>query len=136
MNIPSLNERTLRRDIAACSFMTGTEIQVGFVLVYMLSRFILSYSQVATLDEAVRLLPDAIWWLKADGVDVVAGIHESVSLEWNGDVDLNDGEVQKMREAYLNRLSFIGSIGMGTTGNLQHQLSTLEAELEEDLTYL
>ena len=38
---------------------------------------------------------------------VVPGIHESVKLEWSGDVDQNDGEVQKMRESYLNRLSFL-----------------------------
>ena len=49
--------------------------------------------QMTILDEAIRLLPDAVWWLEADNVDVVSGISESVCLEWSGDVDLNDGEV-------------------------------------------
>ena len=88
---------------------------------------------MSTLDEAARLLPDAVWWIKADGVDVVPGI---VKLEWSGDVNLNDGKVQKMREAYLNPLSCIATLRMGSTGDLQHQLSTLEAELFEDLTFL
>ena len=83
MNIPVLNERTLRRDIAAGSYRIGTDIQVnrsfcvqvGPVLYYACTSML---TQVAILDEAVRLLPDAVWWLKADGVDVVSGIGESV----------------------------------------------------------
>ena len=54
---------------------------------------------MAILDEAIRLLPDAAQWLEADGVDVVSGISKSVYLEWSGDVDFNDGEVQLMRAA-------------------------------------
>lgn len=92
---------------------------------------------MAILDEAVRLLPDAMWWLKADGVDVVSGISESVRLEWSGDVDLNDGEVEKVRVAYLNRLKFIENIGMNRSNDqLQHDLTVLEKELKEDLTFL
>ena len=33
---------------------------------------------MAALDEAIRLLPNAVWWVKVDGVDVVAGLGESV----------------------------------------------------------
>ena len=55
---------------------------------------------MATLDEAVRLLPHAVWWLKADAVDVITGIQESVRLEWRSDVDLNDGEVYRIRITY------------------------------------
>ena len=94
---------------------------------------------MAILDEAVRLLPDAVWWLKADGVDVVSGISESVRLEWSGDVDLNDGEIQRMREAYLNRLEFIENIGIEHrkgADQVQQDLVTLELELKEDLSFL
>lgn len=92
---------------------------------------------MAILNEAVRLLPDAVWWLKTDGVDVVSGISESVRLEWSGDANLNDGEVQKVRAAYLNRLKFIENIGMNkSNGQLQHDLTVLENELKEDLTFL
>ena len=50
---------------------------------------------MATLDEGARLLPNAVWWLKADGVDVLPGLGES---EWSGDVDLGDGRVQCIHE--------------------------------------
>lgn len=40
------------------------------------------------IEEALRLLPSANWWIKADGVDVISSLEESMRLEWNGDVDL------------------------------------------------
>ena len=55
------------------------------------------------IDEAKRLLPSTKWWIKADGVDIVSGLSESVTLEWSGDVDLNDGMVEKMHNTYLKR---------------------------------
>lgn len=91
------------------------------------------------LDEAVRLLPDAVWWLKADGVDVVSGISESVCLEWSGDVDFNDGELQRTRAEYLNRLEFIENIGMEHRRRddwVQQDLATLELEIKDDLNFL
>ena len=94
---------------------------------------------MATLDEAVRILPEATWWIKADGVDVVSGLRESVNLKWRGDADLNDGSVQKMHAAYLNRLDFISKIGLGDRRGyfqLQQDLTNLESELTDDLTFL
>ena len=32
--------------------------------------------------------PDACWWIKGDGVDVVKGLFESTKGIWSGDVDL------------------------------------------------
>ena len=102
MNIPALTERTLRREIAGTSFTTGAEIQVNTTNFNIYRACLLS--QMATLDEAVRILPEATWWIKADGVDVMSGLRESVNLKWHGDADLNDGSVQKMHAAYLNHL--------------------------------
>ena len=48
--------------------------------------------------------PTAWWWLKADGCDLVKGLKESVKLQWSGDVDLNDGQLQKQYEEYVSRL--------------------------------
>ncbi len=39
--------------------------------------------------------PTAQWWLKADGVDIVSGLEESVTHTWNGDVDLGDRKLQE-----------------------------------------
>ena len=56
------------------------------------------------IEEALRLLPSANWWIKADGVDVISSLEESMRLEWNGDVDLGDGHTQALYEKYRGRL--------------------------------
>ena len=92
--------------------------------------------QTATLDEAADMLPDAVWWLKADGVDVVAGLGESVRLEWSGDVDLNDGTLQANHEAYLQHLKFIETIGLKGEKTFLQDITQLESGVKEDLQFL
>ena len=94
---------------------------------------------MTVLDEAARLLPDANWWVKADGVDVVPGICESVRKEWSGDVDLADGKIKQTHDAYLNRLKSTKSIGLGPRkGHLQIQqdLVQLHLDLTDDVAFL
>ena len=55
------------------------------------------------LDAALRSNPNAQWWLKGDGCDIVAGVGESVRLEWSGDKDLDTGELAKTYAAYRSR---------------------------------
>ena len=50
------------------------------------------------------MLPEAMWWIKSDGVDVVSGLMESTKRVWNGDVDLGDGVVQMKHANYIHRL--------------------------------
>ena len=63
--------------------------------------------QTYVLDEAAKHHPNAWWWLKADGCDVVNGLAESMRGAWSGDVDLNDGELQQQHKAYQDRLARI-----------------------------
>ena len=49
---------------------------------------------MAALDELVSLNPNAQWWIKGDGTDIVKGLCQSVSGQWSGDVDLDDGKLQ------------------------------------------
>ncbi len=56
---------------------------------------------MATLDHAVEVHPEAKWWIKADGCDIVSGLEESVRLEWNGDA------VQELYHMYRTRRSAI-----------------------------
>ena len=94
---------------------------------------------MTSLDEAARLLPGAIWWVKADGVDVVAGLSESVRNEWSGDVDLNDGKVKQMHDAYISRLKMVDRIGLGGRREhtkLQEDLAHLESDLKDDIAFL
>ena len=92
---------------------------------------------MTTLDEGARLLPNAVWWLKADGVDVLPGLGESVRREWSGDVDLGDGQVKQLHDTYLNRLKFIKSIGLGqSVEHARQDLVHLGSDMKEDLTFL
>ena len=43
------------------------------------------------LEKLVSINPTARWWIKGDGTDVIKGLWQSVTGEWSGDVDLNDG---------------------------------------------
>ncbi|XP_062508087.1 uncharacterized protein LOC134184419 isoform X4 [Corticium candelabrum] len=92
--------------------------------------------QGITLDKASECNPGARWWIKADGCDVIPGLHESVCLEWSGDVDLNDETLQKTYKKYRDRLKDISSIGKSSTSQTRLVLSTLQSELTEDLQYL
>ncbi len=94
-----------------------------------------SIAQVATLEDAHRLHPSARWWVKADGCDLdgcdlVSGLEESLRCEWNGDVDLDTGELQQLYNSYLNRLKRIASI---LTSISQDTLKALKEE-EDDIT--
>ena len=60
--------------------------------------------QFAVLDDAAKHHPDAWWWLKADGCDINQGLKESLQRQWSGDVDLNDGSLQKQYDDYINRI--------------------------------
>ena len=93
----------------------------------------------AALGEAGRLLPDAEWWVKADGVDVVPGITESVRKEWSGDVDLNDGSIEQTHEADMKRVKSTQNIGLGHRKRhslVQQDLVQLELDLTDDVTFL
>ena len=92
---------------------------------------------MATLDEGARLLPNAAWWLKADGVDVLPGLGESVRKEWSGDIDLGDGRVQCMHDAYMKRLKFVKQFGLTCSmEQSKEDLMHFELEVQEDLTFL
>ena len=92
---------------------------------------------MATLDEGAHLFHGAVWWVKADGVDVLHGLGESVRKQWSGDVDLGDGQVKRMHEAYLKRLQFAKQIGLSCSlEQSKEDFMHLVAELEEDLHFL
>ncbi len=84
--------------------------------------------------ESVHLAnPDCNWWLKGDRCDVVGGLGESTRFVWSGDVDHNDGEVQKMYQTYRNLLDFIASmrtITCDTVANLKKCSALLLQEKE------
>ena len=62
---------------------------------------------------------------------------ESTKLQWNGDIDLNDGALQEQYEAYKSRLAFAESVGVnGEHSNVAGQLATIASDLSDDLTFI
>lgn len=81
--------------------------------------------------------PNSWWWVKADGVDLVPGLGESMRREWSGDVDLNDGSLQEQYNVYIQRLDFIKDLGLDgrkSHSQLLQDLHTSHQALADDLT--
>ena len=57
--------------------------------------------------------PGVHWWLKGDGTDVVKGLWQSTSGEWAGDVDLNDGRLQRQYSDFKIRMEEVKNLGVG-----------------------
>ena len=83
------------------------------------------------LDDAVKHHPDAWWWLKADGVDINQGLQESLQRQWSGDVNLNDGSLQKQYNDYINRIEQAKNLGLE-----RHQLYLLLSDFTKDLKFI
>ena len=76
------------------------------------------------LRKLAALNPDAHWWIKGDGTDVVKGLWESVSGQWAGDVDLNDGKVKQLYKEFQDRITWVKRMGLDR--------ATIE-QIQEDL---
>ena len=99
----------------------------------------MKYVQTSVLDEACRTHPNAWWWIKTDGCDLVSGLCESTKLEWSGDVDFNDGQLQKMHENYRQYLTFVSGIGLEDRWNptlILEDLCTCSKRLAEDVSFI
>ena len=72
---------------------------------------------------------------------MVGGLEESVQLEWNGDVDLGTGELQKMYRTYQDRLKRVKSVtrNIFVPAERYYLIQSLKQErddLKEDLTFI
>ena len=62
---------------------------------------------------------------------------ESTTLQWNGDVDLNDGKLQDQYKAYRKRLDFVETIDLNGEGSdVACELTTASRELLNDLDFI
>ena len=57
-------------------------------------------------------------------------------MKWSGDVDLNDGCLQRDYDAYQQRLKQIKKIGLSDQSNVCDQLNALLDSLNIDLEFL
>ena len=92
--------------------------------------------QVHVLDEAKKANPDAWWWIKADGCDILPGVAESTKGIWSGDVDLNDGYLEEQKAAYKNRLPRIEKLHMDNRHYASTELCAHFTDLQKDKEFL
>ena len=137
-NVPGLSERTLQRRIASSGILTGSGIQVS--LWASLSQIIVCCNvQVVMLDAAAKAKPNALWWIKGDACDVIPGLCESMQLKWSGDVDLNDGNIERDYQQYKSRLQMVSTLGLGVRRArpvFKDDLSTVHQNLVKDKDFL
>lgn len=98
--------------------------------------YILASLQMHVLDEAAKQHPNAWWWLKGDGCDLVPGLGESTRLVWSGDVDLNDGKLQEAYKAYRERLDHVAQVQKKKPVDILSDLGKIARQLNEDVTFL
>ena len=83
--------------------------------------------------------PDAFWWIKGDGVDVVKGLFESTKGIWSGDVDLSDRALQQKIREICDRLSFVKGLGFSSRRSitvLKDDLKVLLENSKEDSKFI
>lgn len=88
--------------------------------------------KTSVLESAVHSDPNAWWWIKADGVDVLKGLCESTKGQWSGDVDLNNGQLQLLYKQLQDRLQWIKLIGL----NERRHTETIISDLKVATNYL
>ena len=50
---------------------------------------------------------------------MVSGLGESLRIEWSGDVDMNDGQLQKLYTSYTAEIAFIKDLSCAERVKLQ-----------------
>jgi hypothetical protein len=91
------------------------------------------------LDAAVKTYPEAHWWIKDDGCDLVQGLCESVSGVWSGDVDLNDGSLRRSFDECKVKLSLISQTSFGSRrgkATIKDDLSTIHTQVLSDKEFI
>ena len=71
--------------------------------------------------------------------DILPGLGESVRGIWSGDVDHNNGDLQRQYTAYQQRLQSIAEIQMATSSNhseLLEKLKVVCSKVSDDLNFL
>lgn len=95
------------------------------------------YTKVGMLDSVAKTHPTSYWWVKGDGCDLNQGLCESVQGLCSGDVDLNDGSLEKEFYTYKQHLSDIGEIGMkGSNEQLKSDLLKEQSCLSTEITFI
>lgn len=81
--------------------------------------------------------PTGRFWIKADAFDLKPALQESVKGVWNGDVDMLDGKLMKLREEYYRRRILCKAENLRKERVfLETRLRALVTAVESDITFL
>lgn len=82
--------------------------------------------------------PDGRFWIKLDATDVKVAVMESGRRVWNGDEDLGDGQLQKLREEYDERYQLLEGLKNQCVSvvSLIQTLPKIIDQLDEDTVFL
>ena len=94
--------------------------------------------QIPVLKKLSEVNPNARWWIKGDGTDVVKGLWESVSGQWSGDVDLNDGKFDELYKKFQDQIAWVKSIGLenATPDQIKEDLTKALDDNSADLAFV
>ena len=79
--------------------------------------------------------PTVGWWIKGDGTDVVKGLWESVSGEWAGNADLNDGKLGALYKQHQDKITWLKGIGLRneTIENIKQDLMKARDDISAEI---
>lgn len=103
---------------------------------YEIINFFAILFQIPAIKLLTEVNPEGQYWLKLDGTDLKDSLQHSVKDVWNGDVNLNDGKLDTLREQYESRLNWMNSIHTLNNANLETGVQQLKIELEYDCQFL
>lgn len=92
--------------------------------------------QTAAIDVLKESNPDGRFWIKLDGTDIKESLLHSVRDEWNGDVNLNNGQLETLRKEYETRVEWIKSVSSVNETNFAEGLQTMIQEIDNDVSFL
>ena len=84
---------------------------------------------MGVLQQLKKAHPNGRFWLKLDGTDLKTCLQESLDGQWNGDVDLGDGLLESLRDAYIARMD-------DTSHYALENLHKILKDLNDDINYL
>jgi len=94
--------------------------------------------QTSALDALKSANPDGRFWIKLDATDLRVAVMESGRHVWNGDVDLGDGELQKLRQNYDDRFKLLDSLKIQgvSVANMRQAIPKIIDDLDADIEFL
>ncbi|XP_066296437.1 uncharacterized protein [Branchiostoma lanceolatum] len=119
VNVAGLSNKAINNDIATSDATVTTDLQES------------------ALKELKHANPKGRYWIKIDGTDIKPALQQSKKREWNGDVDLKDGQLADLRKDFDLRMEQIDKLDANKDrAILENNLTTLVDTFQNDSNFL